>query len=94
MTETLQIPASDIEPPELTPEQEALVEEFRVALDDAEKFLLDQKPAICRLTGLEVRAVIGKGWATYPETGLVTIRYSLSKKAIQPITVFLPSCMN
>ena len=73
MTETLQIPASDIEPPELTPEQEALVEEFRVALDDAEKFLLDQKPAICRLTGLEVRAVIGKGWATYPETGLVTI---------------------
>ncbi len=73
MTETLQIPASDIEPPELTPEQEALVEEFRVALDDAEKFLLDQKPAICRLTGLEVRAVVGKGWATYPETGLVTI---------------------
>lgn len=73
MTETLQIPASDIELPELTPEQEALVEEFRVALDDAEKFLLDQKPAICRLTGLEVRAVVGKGWATYPETGLVTI---------------------
>lgn len=73
MTETLQIPASDTEPPELTPEQEALVEEFRVALDDAEKFLLDQKPAICRLTGLEVRAVIGKGWATYPETDLVTI---------------------
>lgn len=73
MTETLQISASDIEPPELTPEQEALVEEFRVALDDAEKFLLDQKPAICRLTGLEVRAVVGKGWATYPETGLVTI---------------------
>ncbi|MBF1023863.1 MAG: VWA domain-containing protein [Candidatus Nanogingivalaceae bacterium] len=73
MTETLQIPASDIEPPELTPEQEALVKEFRVALDDAEKFLLDQKPAICRLTGLEVRAVVGKGWATYPETGLVTI---------------------
>lgn len=73
MTETLQIPASDIEPPELAPEQEALVEEFRAALDDAEKFLLDQKPAICRLTGLEVRAVVGKGWATYPETGLVTI---------------------
>ncbi|QJU09022.1 VWA domain-containing protein [Candidatus Saccharibacteria bacterium oral taxon 488] len=73
MTETLQIPASDIEPPELTPEQEALVKEFRVALDDAEKFLLDQKPAICRLTGLEVRAVVGKGWATYPETSLVTI---------------------
>ena len=73
MTETLQLPTNYTELPQLTPEQEALAEEFRVALDDAEKFLLDQKPAICRLTGLEVRAVVGKGWATYPETGLVTI---------------------
>ena len=73
MTETLQLPTNYTELPQLTPEQEALAEEFRVALDNAERFLLDQEPAICRLTGLEVRTVIGKGWATDLETGLVTI---------------------
>lgn len=73
MTEILQLPTNYTELPQLTPEQEALAEEFRVALDNAERFLLDQEPAICRLTGLEVRSVIGKGWATDLETGLVTI---------------------
>lgn len=58
-----------IYPPE--PEQERPIEQ--PDSEAAQRFLEEQVPALCRLTGLSVSVEIGKGWATNPETGDFTI---------------------
>jgi von willebrand factor type A domain len=73
MTEVLHTPATGTESRAVTPEQEALAREHQASLDKAAAFLDDQIPALCRLTGMDVRVAIGGGWATDPETGSFTI---------------------
>lgn len=73
MTEVLHTPATGTESRAVTPEQEALAREHQASLDKAAAFLDDQIPALCRLTGMDVRVAIGDGWATDPETGSFTI---------------------
>ena len=73
MTEVLHTPATSAESRAVTPEQEALAREHQASLDKAATFLDDQIPALCRLTGMDVRVAIGDGWATDPETGSFTI---------------------
>ena len=55
------------------PEQEAPSDERQAALDKAGEFLHNQIPSLCHLTGMDVRVVVGEGWATNPETGSFTI---------------------
>lgn len=73
MAEVLHTPATSAESRAVTPEQEALAREHQASLDKAATFLDDQIPALCRLTGMDVRVAIGDGWATDPETGSFTI---------------------
>ena len=73
MTETIYMSTTD---PELfvpIPEQEVPSDERQAALNKAGEFLHNQIPALCRLTGMNVRVAIGEGWATDPETGSFTI---------------------
>ena len=73
MAEVLHPSINHSESPTVTLEQEAAAVEHQASLDKAAAFLDDQIPALCRLTGMDVRVAIGDGWATDPETGSFTI---------------------
>ena len=72
MTEILHASSNEPESPSLTPEQESLSER-QLSIDKAERFLRDQIPALCKLTGMDVQVAIGEGWSTNTETGSFTI---------------------
>ena len=73
MTETIYMSTTDPESSVPIPEQEAPSDERQAALDKAGEFLHNQIPSLCHLTGMDVRVVVGEGWATNPETGSFTI---------------------
>lgn len=73
MTETIYMSTTDPESSVPIPEQEVPSDERQAALNKAGEFLHNQIPALCRLTGMNVRVAIGEGWATDPETGSFTI---------------------
>jgi len=64
---------TDSESSVLIPEQEVPSDERQAALNKAGEFLHNQIPSLCHLTGMDVRVVVGEGWATDPETGSFTI---------------------
>lgn len=96
MTEVLHTPATSAESRAVTPEQEALAREHQASLDKAATFLDDQIPALCRLTGMDVRVAIGDGWATATQKLVRSplTHHSSLKKAIQLTTVCLLLCMS
>ena len=73
MTETIYMSTTDPESSVPIPKQEIPSDERQAALNKAGEFLHNQIPALCRLTGMNVRVAIGEGWATDPETGSFTI---------------------